>query len=145
MSKYWIAVASKEHVLFGVQGGFAQVCHGKVGPLKLMKAGDFLIYYSPSYRFGEKDPCRAFTAIGQIKKGDPYPFQMSPDFIPYRRSVQFFSCRETLILPLIENLSFIFDKTKWGFPFRKGCFSISETDFQLIALKMEVDLGQNIA
>jgi hypothetical protein len=31
---YWIGVASKEHVMRAVQGGFAQVCHGKEGPLK---------------------------------------------------------------------------------------------------------------
>lgn len=141
MSKYWIAVASKEHVLLGVQGGFGQVCHGKEGPLKQMREGDFLIYYSPTNRFGEKDPCRAFTAIGQIEKGDPYPFQMTSDFIPYRRNVRFFISRETLILPLIEKLSFILDKRKWGFPFKRGCFSISETDFQLIALEMGIDLG----
>jgi hypothetical protein len=29
MLKYWIGVASKEHVLRGVDEGFAQVCHGK--------------------------------------------------------------------------------------------------------------------
>jgi hypothetical protein len=32
--RYWIGVVSKEHVMRGVQRGFAQVCHGKEGPLK---------------------------------------------------------------------------------------------------------------
>ena len=27
--RYWIAVASREHVMLGVDAGFAQVCHGK--------------------------------------------------------------------------------------------------------------------
>lgn len=46
MMRYWIGVASKEHVMRGVQGRFAQVCHGKAGPLKQMRPNDWLIYYS---------------------------------------------------------------------------------------------------
>ena len=30
---YWIGVASKDHVDHGVAGGFAQLNHGKAGPL----------------------------------------------------------------------------------------------------------------
>ncbi len=33
---HWLAVASREHVKRGIAGGFAQVCHGKPGPLKQM-------------------------------------------------------------------------------------------------------------
>lgn len=135
---YWIGVASKEHVLGGVEGGFAQVCHGKAGPLKRMKEHDWLIYYSPTLIFREKTPCQAFTAIGQIQKGEPYPFQMSGDFIPYRRDVKFIPVKEAPIRPLIDNLSFIKDKKKWGFPFRRGCFSITESDFKLIAAELGV-------
>lgn len=131
--RYWMAVACKEHVMRGVAGGFAQVCHGKAGPLAQMKPGDWLVYYSPTIRFGEKEPCRAFTAIGQVEEGEPYRFQMSEDFIPYRRNVRFFPCREASIVPLIEKLSFIKNKEKWGFPFRRGCFSISESDFSRVA------------
>lgn len=135
---YWIAVASKEHVMRGVQGGYAQVCHGKVGPLKKMKGDDFLIYYSPTLHFGKKEPCQAFTAIGKVKEKEPYLYQMSPDFIPYRRDIDFLAAIETPIAPLIEKLSFIKDKTKWGFPFRFGCFSINKSDFELIAQRMGI-------
>lgn len=134
--RYWIAVASKEHVMRGVKGGFAQVCHGKAGPLQQMQTDDWIIYYSPTIHFGEKNPCQTFTAIGQIEEGEPYPFRMSEDFVPYRRNVHFFSAQETPIAPLISQLSFITDKKKWGFPFRRGCFSIPESDFQLIATRM---------
>lgn len=134
--RYWIGVASKEHVLRGVEGGFAQVCHGKEGPLKHMAAQDWIIYYSPTVKFGEKGPCQSFTAIGQIQEGKPYLFQMSPDFTPFRRDVNFIPCKEVAIQPLIETLSFIQDKKKWGFPFSRGCFSISEEDFKIIASLM---------
>ena len=137
--RYWIGVASKEHVMRGTQGGFAQVCHGKEGPLKQMSPHDWIIYYSPTIKFGEKSPCQAFTAMGQIGEGDPYSFQMSPDFIPFRRNVNFLPCSEVSILPLIDQLDFIQDKRKWGFPFRRGCFSISKADFRRIASSMNLE------
>jgi hypothetical protein len=35
----WVAVASAEHVHKGKMGSFLQVCHGKITPLKRIKAG----------------------------------------------------------------------------------------------------------
>jgi len=89
MNRFWIAVASREHVLRGIAGGFAQVCHGKSSPLKRMTKGDWIIYYSPTEIFGEKNPCRRFTALGQINDTEPYMFAMSNDFVPWRRNVSF--------------------------------------------------------
>lgn len=138
MKRYWIGVASKEHVQRGVLERIAQVCHGKAGPLNRMKEGDWIIYYSPTIQFGGKEPCQSFTAIGEVKSGDPYPFAMSEDFVPWRRDVSFVPCQETPIRLLLDNLSFIIDKQKWGFPFRKGCFEISFADFQIIAKAMGI-------
>lgn len=138
MTRYWIGVASHEHVQRGIKGGFAQVCHGKLGTLKHMSEGDGLIYYSPTYSFGGKDACRSFTAIGTIDKGEPYIFAMSKDFIPWRRNVIFLKSKDAPIEPLLEDLSFIKDKKKWGFPFRRGSFEIPYHDFELIAKSMGV-------
>lgn len=138
MTKYWIGVASYEHVQRGVKEGFAQVCHGKIGTLKQMSAGDWLIYYSPTYSFGGTDTCRLFTAIGTINPKEPYTFEMSPDFIPWRRDVTFLKGKEIPIQPLLDVLSFIKDKKKWGFPFRRGSFEIPYADFKQIASRMEV-------
>lgn len=139
MTHYWIAVASREHVLRGVHGGFAQVCHGKPGPLKRMQARDRIVYYSPTETFGSKIPYRRFTAIGRVGEREPYPFRMTKDFIPWRRDVIFFEAKETAIEPLIDRLSFIKDKRRWGFPFRLGCFTIPFEDFNLIAANMSID------
>ncbi len=141
MINYWIAVASREHVQLGVKGGFMQVCHGKCGPLQRIKPGDWVIYYSPVEIFGEKTPCRKFTALGQVGDGDPYQFKMSDDFIPWRRDVVFKEIKECLIEPLINELTFIKNKQHWGFPFRRGCFNISFLDFSSIA--KQIDCGQN--
>lgn len=138
MKRFWIAVASREHVMHGVAGGFAQVCHGKPGPLKRMAEDDWIIYYSPTEIFGEKNPCRRFIAIGQINAEEPYMFAMSKDFVPWRRNVSFSTSHEVAIEPLLDRLSFIHDKQRWGFPFRRGCFEIPKTDFYLIAKAMGV-------
>lgn len=138
MTRYWMGVASHEHVLRGVKGGFAQVCHGKIGTLKYMSEGDWLIYYSPTITFGGKDPCRQFTAMGTVDSGDPYLFEMSKDFIPWRRNVTFMQVHATPIEPLIDMLDFIPEKKKWGFPFRRGSFEIGQRDFKRIAKSMGV-------
>jgi hypothetical protein len=57
---------------------------------------------------------------------------MAPDFHPWRRNVTFYDCNTTPIEPLIYDLSFIKNKTHWGFPFRFGLFPIPEKDFELI-------------
>ena len=98
-SRYWVGVASRQHVLKGVAGGFAQLCHGKERPLKRMAKGDWIVYYSPQERFGEKMPCQRFTAIGQVIGEEVYPFEMSPDFVPFRRDIRFSRSQEAASEP----------------------------------------------
>lgn len=138
MPNYWIAVACHAHVRKGVEKNFCQVCHGKPGPLNKMTAGDGLIYYSPTEQFQQTEPCRKFTAIGKVTEKPPYLFEMSSDFIPWRREIHFFPCVKVAIEPLIDKLTFIQNKQRWGFPFRRGCFSILPKDFLLIAAAMGV-------
>jgi predicted RNA-binding protein len=131
--KYWIAVVSKIHVNKGVEGGFAQAGHGKSAPLKRMNAGDWLIYYSPKMSLKGNEKCQCFTAIGLIKDEKIYQVEMSKDFIPNRRDVDYKKCKEVSILPLIDKLSFIEDKKHWGYKFRFGILEIPEADFNLIS------------
>ena len=64
--RYWVGVASRDHVLLGVAGGFCQVCHGKQAPLARMKQGDWILYYSPKTGMNSGEKVQAFTAVGQI-------------------------------------------------------------------------------
>jgi EVE domain len=43
MNRYWIAVASADHARRGHQAGFMQVCYGKGGPLRRLRAGDGIV------------------------------------------------------------------------------------------------------
>jgi predicted RNA-binding protein len=138
MTKYWIAVASKEHVTRAKKEGIAQVCHGKQNPLKRMHPGDWIIYYSPTELFGQKEPFQKFTALGTIKNTDPYQFAMSDTFIPWRRDVDYIKTHDVAIKPLLDTLSFIKNKKQWGMYFRYGLFTIPYEDFVVIASHMGV-------
>lgn len=134
--RYWIGVASKEHVARGVAGGFCQLCHGKAQPLKRMEQGDWIIYYSPKEHFGGDEPCQQFTAIGRVISNEVYQFEMAPGFIPFRRDIEFLPAQVTDIRPLIDQLDFIQNKSRWGYAFRFGHIEIPQEDFELIATRM---------
>jgi hypothetical protein len=134
--KYWIAAISKEHTQRGVSGSFIQVCHGKQTPLKRMKQGDYLLVYSSKNTMEGNEKCQAFTAIGKVVDNEVYQYQMTNDFKPFRRNIEFKECKEAPILPLINDLDFIPNKKSWGYPFRFGFFEIKENDFNFITSKM---------
>jgi len=136
--KYWLVVASKNHVERGVEGGFMQAGHGKSAPLKRMKPGDGVVYYSPKLELGGDEKCQAFTAIGKVAEGPIYECDMGNGFVPSRRDAEFYACEMAPIQPLIVELTFIQDKVNWGYIFRYGFFEIPESDFDLIASRMRV-------
>jgi hypothetical protein len=78
------------------------------------------------------EPLQAFTAIGQVADDEPYQAEMSEDFHPWRRNVDFLPCAETPIKPLIDRLGFIEDKRRWGYKFRFGVFRIDDGDLAVI-------------
>jgi predicted RNA-binding protein len=137
-TRYWIGVASREHVLIGRKEGFAQFCHGKEGPAKRLSKGDWIIYYSGKEKMDEATPCRKFTAIGQVIDEQPTQVEQFPGFKPFRRQIRYQKAAETEIYPLISDLEFIKNKKNWGMSFRYGFFEILENDFQRIAKAMNV-------
>ncbi len=139
IQRYWIGVASRQHVLIGREGGFAQLCHGKAQPLKRMATGDWIVYYSPREILGEKALCQRFTAIGEVVGDEVYQVEMAPGFIPFRRDIEFCASTETPIHPLLERLTFVKDISRWGFAFRYGHLQIPQRDFLLIADAMSVN------
>ena len=125
-TKYWIIVASKDHVKTGLAEGIAQACHGKTSPLKRMLKDDFIIYYSGKQTMGKPEACQEFTAIGKVMDDEIYQVQVSEDFCPSRRNIEFLPSQDVSILPLIPELEFIPNKKSWGYPFRFGFFEINQ-------------------
>jgi len=136
----WIAVACAEHVARGRADGFMQVCHGKEAPLKRLRAGDRVVYYSPAQQMGSGPPLQAFTAIGRLRDRAPYRFDMGGGFVPWRRDVEWVEAGTASIRPLLALLDFTRGQASWGAKFRYGLFSVSEADMQCIAQAMGAPL-----
>jgi hypothetical protein len=139
--RFWIGVVSRAHVRIGVEGGFAQVNHGKKAPLQRMRAGDGLVIYSPKTDYPDGAPLQAFTAIGVVRTGEVYQADMGGGFLPFRVDVDWLPCDEAPIRPLLEQLSCIRDPAHWGAAFRFGHLEIPEADFRLLAAAMSAGLS----
>lgn len=134
--RFWVAVASADHVRIGRARGFMQVCHGKRGPLARVMPGDGVVYYSPTRVMGVADRLQSLTAIGTVRSGEPYQVETAPGFRPFRREVEWREAQETPIAPLLPRLEFSADRRNWGYQLRFGLFEITRGDFDLIAVAM---------
>lgn len=132
-TRYWMGVVSADHADRAISQGIAQTCHGKAYPLSRMKAGDWLIYYSPRAERSGGSPVQAFTAIGQALDDRVYRQAMSETFVPHRRDMRYLPAKPVRIAGLLEQLSFTRGRRSWGQAFRFGQFEIEPDDFRLIA------------
>jgi predicted RNA-binding protein len=137
MAKYFLICASRDHVLKGVKGGFAQAGHGRKEFISQLSKNDWVVFYSSKDTFENGKPLQKFIAIGQVIDEEPYQPGNGADFTPYRRNVKFMQVEETEIRPLLENLAFIRNKKKWGFYLISGFREISEDDFNVIKNAMK--------
>ena len=135
---FWIGVASRDHVLSGVGGGFCQLGHGSAAPVRRLKAGDWLVYYSPRTALEGGAPVQAFTALGQVAERPPFQVIMGPDFAPWRREIRFLPAVEAPIRPLLARLSLTAGNPRWGVFFRRSLLEVTEPDFLVVADAMDV-------
>jgi len=107
-------------------------------------------FYSPVEQFQGKEKCQKFTAVGEVKTGQAYKFEMAPDFHPFRMDLKFYDHqKEAPVRPLLERLSFLSSNSQssakkvnnsWGWIFRRGQFEIPKRDFEVIAEAMGVNM-----
>jgi EVE domain len=138
----WIAVASAEHARRGrdnAEGGFMQVSHGKLAPLKRVATGDRIAFYAPALTLVGTQKLQSFVTIGVVHGDEPYEADMGNRFVPWRRDVRYARATETPILTLIEQFDFVEDPKRWGYKFRFGMFELNEHDMRLIADAMKAD------
>ena len=141
--RFWIGVASKNHVGNGLKLGICQFCHGKKGPAQRLKKGDYIIYYSPKVTMEGSEQYQKFTAIGVVTDDTAYQAEVAPDFRPFRRNVSYFAnAQHVAIKPLIDDLPFIRVKKSWGAAFRYGFLEIDAASFGIITQAM---IGRNPA
>ena len=134
--KHWVSTISRDHVRVAAEGGFTQSGHGKAAGISRLGAADWIVFYSPKTSLRGGESLQAFTAIGRVVDDELYQVKMADGFAPWRRNVNFLECKEVAIRPLIDALSFIQDKQRWGYMFRLGLFEIPPKDFELIKKRM---------
>jgi EVE domain len=132
----WLGVICSTHVRRGVAGGFAQLCHGRAAPLKKMRSGDYLIYYSPGLEMGESD-LRSFTALGRVLDEEVFEHDMGGGFVPCRRRVEYLPVQRVTLASLKDSLE-LCARPSWGMALRRGHLPLSTHDFALIAGAMGV-------
>lgn len=137
--RFWVGVASRDHVLRGVASNVAQIGHGKRAPLARMHPGDWIAYYSPRTALEGGEACHAFTAVGRILPGPITQVDLGNGFQPYRRPVAYLPLHDAPIRPLLPDLSFILDKSRWGYVFRFGHFEIPRADFIRVVQALRLD------
>ncbi|MEO8765654.1 MAG: EVE domain-containing protein [Ginsengibacter sp.] len=137
MIKYFLICASKDHVEVGARLGVAQAGHGRKDFMSKPAKGDWIVYYSSKDTFQGGSIYQKFTAIGKITDSKPYQPDTQTHFKPYRRNVAYKSSHDAGIRPLIEKLSFIKNKKKWGFYLISGFREISKDDFEIIRNAMK--------
>lgn len=139
MTQAWLGVVSRSHVWQGVEGGFAQVCHGKAQPLRRMKKGDIFVYYSPSVEM-QGAPLKAFTALGMIHDDEVFEYDMGNGFVPFRRRVKYGQAREVPLETVRGDLDLCVPRN-WGIILRRGLIPLTDNDIGVIARAMDVDLA----
>jgi hypothetical protein len=143
MSRLWVGVASREHVLAAVRGAFCQLNHGKEAPMRRLRMGDGIVFYSPRERMEGGESLQAFTAAGRILDDVPYQVEQSRDFRPFRRRTEYFNSKDASIHPLLEELSFTKGRSHWGAALRRGIFQIKREDFRKIAMAMGITFEES--
>ncbi len=101
-----------------------------------MKAGDWLIYYSPRVELGAGAPLQAFTAIGRVSDEEIWQADEG-DFKPWRRRVSYTSeAVDAPIRPLVGTLD-LTESPNWGHRLRRGLLELTEHDFVLIRTALD--------
>lgn len=127
---YFIGVASKNHIEVGCAGGLAQLCHGKAAPLKRMRQGDRIVYYSPKLCMDSKEPYQKFTALGTIADEDVYQVEMFRGFFPFRRNVVWDTIARECPLGIAKTHC---EWKEYAPKLRFGHFEVSESFFGFLA------------
>lgn len=138
MTRYWIGVVSRDHVLASVAGAFCQFNHGKRAPVEELSRGDKVVFYSPRSSLREGKPVQAFTASGEITDETPYQAEQNKDFKPFRRHTTYAQASDAPIQPLLSQLSFTRDQPNWGMILRRGFFEITAEDYSFISDAMHL-------
>ena len=134
LQRAWLGVISADHTRRAVDGGFIQLNHGKRYGVARLRQGDGFAIYSPTERYGEKSPLRAFTALGVV--ADEAPYQAEPMSMgargtvePWRRRIEFLPVHRAPVREVDLKLT---QAPNWGYQLRRGLVPLDPEDFEAL-------------
>ncbi|MGW5187793.1 EVE domain-containing protein [Kribbella sp. NPDC004138] len=140
LNRAWLGVVSADHTQRAVDGGFIQLNHGKRYGVARLRKGDGFAIYSPTERYGEKTPLRAFTALGVV--ADDAPYQAEPMSMgargtiePWRRRIEFLPVRRAALRDFELKLT---RQANWGYQLRRGLVPLDPDDFAVLREAMSI-------
>ena len=147
MANYWIGVAVAAHVRAAVNGGFAQLGHGRHASVKALELDDWIVFYSPRENLDGNEPVQAFTALGRVTSREPYLSDqvMTGGDRAWRVDVEYEEeAQPTSVRPLLDRLSMTRERGRhWGMAFRQSRVQATEEDLRIIAEAMGATLDLN--
>jgi EVE domain len=134
LQRAWLGVISADHTQRAVDGGFIQLNHGKRYGVARLRQGDGFAIYSPTERYGEKSPLRAFTALGVVADEAPYQAESMSmgargTVEPWRRRIEFLPVHRA---PLREVDLKLTQAPNWGYQLRRGLVPLDPEDFEAL-------------
>jgi EVE domain len=137
--KYWIGVACLNHIQRGAELGMFGIGHGKRQPLEPMAPGDKIVFYAPKIDHTKTDKAnisQKFKGFGTLLDQPIFSEEIAGACV-FGRKILFDRIDQAApIQPLIDQLDFILNKAKWGFPFLRGYVEISQKDWDLIVSQL---------
>jgi hypothetical protein len=134
LNRAWLGVVSADHTQRAVEGGFIQLNHGKRYGVARLHQGDGFAIYSPTERYRERRPLRAFTALGVV--ADEAPYQAEPMSMgergtvrPWRRRIEFHLVQRVALSEVDLELT---QEPNWGYQLRRGLVALPVEDFKTL-------------
>jgi hypothetical protein len=134
LQRAWLGVISADHTQRAVEGGFIQLNHGKRYGVARLQQGDGFVIYSPTERYREKTPLRAFTALGVVADTAPYQAEamnMGAHGVvqPWRRRIEFLPVHRADVKAVALRLT---QQPNWGYQLRRGLVPLEPEDFETL-------------
>ncbi|MBJ3763229.1 EVE domain-containing protein [Maribius pontilimi] len=137
--RYWIAVASQRHVEAAVKSGLMVFGPGRDSEASRPAKGDWIAYYAPGETMDNDSPLRRFTAMAQIDDTAPESREISDGGRAMSRKATYYGDASADVYDLLDDFSFVQDKSHWGVHFHRSLFEVTKDDMLAIARKMGVD------
>jgi hypothetical protein len=137
MTRYFLITASLDHIRMGVAGRFIRQRHSK--RVETLKPGDKLVLYAAKRTYEDKKGTfQRVVASAAVLDGEVEVFEegCEESYTVWKRPAEFEEL-DIPIRPLLSNLSFVSNPSKWGLYFLSGWREINEKDFCVLTGKQQ--------